>query len=55
MQTVIKFLFPVMYIFYIVGVGLNVSVGNYSDAAWVLSALLWMFNYHMLYRKTTKA
>ena len=55
MQTAIKYFFPVMYILYIVGIGLNVSTGNYSDAAWVISALLWMFNYHMLYRKNIKA
>ena len=54
MKTAIKYLFPVMYALYIVGIGVNVSVGDYSDAGWIFSALLWMFNYHMLYLKSTK-
>ena len=54
MKTIIKFLFPVMYILYIAGIGLYASNGNYSEAGWVLSALAWMFNYHMLYLKSTK-
>ena len=54
MQTLIKYFFPVMYVLYIVGIFLNVRAGNNSEEVWIISAVLWMFNYHMLYRKGTK-
>lgn len=54
MNTLIKYFFPVMYALYIFAIFLNARAGNNSEAIWIVSAVLWMFNYHMLYRKNTK-
>jgi len=54
MNKAIKYLFPVMYVLYILATGLAVYRSDYGQAGWIFSALLWMFNYHMLYTKIKK-